>query len=197
MGRNICSKPRRIGSFSVCAGTYSPKSSDCRSTILIISLRAKSYPGSPMTPSPFGICMCRCWRTFLQVRSILSALLRLFSYWIIAWLSSHCRLFRCLMAWIIVYRKYASTINHEIRERISAINGMINEAIQGMTIIRAFRRQKETTEEFEQLNEEYTHYQNKLLSLNSLTSHNLMNVVRNLFFFGLIWYVGRQFAECS
>ena len=101
-----------------------------------------------------------------------------------------------LVAWIIVYRKYASTINHEIRERISAINGMINEAIQGMTIIRAFRRQKETTEEFEILNEEYTHYQNKLLSLNSLTSHNLMNVVRNLFFFGLIWYVGRQLAEC-
>ena len=32
--------------------------------------------------------------------------------------------------------------------------------------------------------------ENKLLSLNSLTSHNLMNVVRNLFFFGLIWYVG-------
>ncbi|KRE58239.1 ABC transporter ATP-binding protein [Paenibacillus sp. Soil750] len=95
-----------------------------------------------------------------------------------------------LIAWIIVYRKYASTINHEIRERISSINGMINEAIQGMTIIRAFRRQKETIEEFEVLNEEYTHYQNKLLSLNSLTSHNLMNVVRNLFFFGLIWYVG-------
>ncbi|MDU0204522.1 ABC transporter ATP-binding protein [Paenibacillus sp. MAH-36] len=95
-----------------------------------------------------------------------------------------------LYVWIIVYRKYASYYNHEIRERIGSINGMINEAIQGMTIIQAFRRQKETTEEFEQLNEEYTHYQNKLLSLNSLTSHNLMNVVRNLFFFGLIWYVG-------
>lgn len=95
-----------------------------------------------------------------------------------------------LYVWIIVYRKYASHYNHEIRERIGSINGMINEAIQGMTIIQAFRRQKETTQEFEQLNHEYTHFQNKLLSLNSLTSHNLMNVVRNLFFFGLIWYVG-------
>ncbi|MDQ0903280.1 ATP-binding cassette subfamily B multidrug efflux pump [Paenibacillus sp. V4I7] len=95
-----------------------------------------------------------------------------------------------LYVWIIVYRKYASFYNHEIRERIGSINGMINEAIQGMAIIQAFRRQKETTQEFEQLNDEYTRYQNKLLSLNSLTSHNLMNVVRNLFFFGLIWYVG-------
>ncbi|WP_156396913.1 ABC transporter ATP-binding protein [Paenibacillus sp. Soil724D2] len=95
-----------------------------------------------------------------------------------------------LYVWIIVYRKYASFYNHEIRERIGSINGMINEAIQGMTIIQAFRRQKETIQEFEQLNDEYTRYQNKLLSLNSLTSHNLMNVVRNLFFFGLIWYVG-------
>ncbi|MBD0382016.1 ABC transporter ATP-binding protein [Paenibacillus sedimenti] len=95
-----------------------------------------------------------------------------------------------LYAWIIVYRKFASRYNHEIRERISSINGMINESIQGMTIIQAFRRQKETIQEFEQLNDEYTKYQNKMLSLNSITSHNLMNVVRNLFFFGLIWYVG-------
>ncbi|TXK83864.1 ABC transporter ATP-binding protein [Paenibacillus sp. N3.4] len=95
-----------------------------------------------------------------------------------------------LYVWIIVYRKYASRYNHIIREKIGSINGMINEAIQGMTIIQAFRRQKETIEEFDQLNEEYTNYQNKLLSLNSLMSHNLMNVVRNVFFFGLIWYVG-------
>ncbi|GFZ85350.1 putative multidrug resistance ABC transporter ATP-binding/permease protein YheH [Paenibacillus marchantiophytorum] len=95
-----------------------------------------------------------------------------------------------LYVWIVVYRKYASYFNHEIRERIGSINGIINESIQGMPIIQAFRRQKETIEEFEQLNDEYTSYQNKLLSLNSFTSHNLMNVVRNLFFFGLIWYVG-------
>ncbi|NEW07523.1 ABC transporter ATP-binding protein [Paenibacillus sp. SYP-B3998] len=95
-----------------------------------------------------------------------------------------------LYLWIVVYRKYASRYNHEIRERLSSINGMINESIQGMTIIQAFRRQKESIQEFEQLNDEYTSYQNKMLSLNSITSHNLMNVIRNLFFFGLIWYVG-------
>ena len=68
---------------------------------------------------------------------------------------------------------------------------MINEAIQGMTIIQCFSPAKgNDPKNSNNLNEEYTQYQNKLLSLNSLTSHNLMNVVRNLFFFGLIWYVG-------
>jgi ATP-binding cassette subfamily B multidrug efflux pump len=64
---------------------------------------------------------------------------------------------------------------------------MINESIQGMTIIQAFRRQKETTKEFEELNEHYYKYQNKLLSLNSITSHNLVNVVRNVLFIIVIW----------
>ncbi|UJF33546.1 ABC transporter ATP-binding protein [Paenibacillus hexagrammi] len=95
-----------------------------------------------------------------------------------------------LYVWIRVYRKFATRYNHEIRERLSSINGMINEAIQGMPIIQVFRRQQETQREFEQLNDEYTDYQNKMLSLNSFTSHNLMNVIRNVFFFALIWMVG-------
>ncbi|MCD1260061.1 ABC transporter ATP-binding protein [Paenibacillus athensensis] len=95
-----------------------------------------------------------------------------------------------LFAWVVLYRKYATRYNQEIRERVSQINGMLNEAIQGMPIIRAFRRQKETQREFDALNDEYTLYQNKMLSLNSITSHNLMNVIRNLFFFGLILLVG-------
>ncbi|MBM7702712.1 ABC transporter ATP-binding protein [Metabacillus iocasae] len=95
-----------------------------------------------------------------------------------------------LIVWMIVYRKYASKYNHVIRTRVSDINGMINESIQGMTIIQAFHRQKETMEEFKTLNDEHFTYQNKLLNLNSLTSHNLVNVFRNLSFVMLIWYFG-------
>ncbi|TXC89538.1 ABC transporter ATP-binding protein [Metabacillus litoralis] len=97
-----------------------------------------------------------------------------------------------IFIWIIVYRKMASKYNHLIRTRVSDINGMINESIQGMTIIRAFRRKKETLNEFEALNEEHFTYQNKLLSLNSLTSHNLVAVLRNIAFVVLIWYFGGQ-----
>ncbi|WP_209978083.1 ABC transporter ATP-binding protein [Paenibacillus eucommiae] len=95
-----------------------------------------------------------------------------------------------LYIWIKVYRKYASAFNREIRERLGSINGMINEAIQGMPIIQAFRRQKETIREFDELNQEHFSYQSKMLTLNSVTSHNLVQVFRNLFFFGLILMVG-------
>jgi ATP-binding cassette, subfamily B, multidrug efflux pump len=95
-----------------------------------------------------------------------------------------------LVVWIHFYRKYASKYNHVVRSRLSDINGMINESIQGMTIIQAFKRQKETTNEFEELNNEYFTYQNKLLNLNSMTSHNLVFVLRNLAFVTLIWYFG-------
>ena len=39
----------------------------------------------------------------------------------------------------------------------------------GMTIIQAFRREKQMEEEFEELNDEYYQYQNKLFKLDSAT----------------------------
>ena len=95
-----------------------------------------------------------------------------------------------LFIWIKVYRKYASQYNHKIRSRLSDINGTINESIQGMTIIQAFRRQNQSKMEFEALNDEHFSYQNKLLNLNALTSHNLVGVLRNMSFVALIWYFG-------
>ncbi|MGP4082357.1 ABC transporter ATP-binding protein [Pseudalkalibacillus sp. R45] len=95
-----------------------------------------------------------------------------------------------MFVWIIMYRKYASNYNHLIRQRLSDLNAMINESIQGMTIIQAFRRQKQTTDEFEKINEEYFTYRNKLLNLDALMSHNLVNLLRNVAFVTLIWYFG-------
>lgn len=95
-----------------------------------------------------------------------------------------------LALWIVVYRKFATKYNHVIRARLSDINGMLNESIQGMPIIRAFRRQRETKREFEELNEDHFRYQNKMLNLNSLTSHNLVNVIRNLSLAAVVWYFG-------
>ncbi|MEH7246712.1 ABC transporter ATP-binding protein [Neobacillus niacini] len=95
-----------------------------------------------------------------------------------------------LYGWIILYRKFASKYNRVIRSRNSDINATINESIGGMNIIQAFRREKETEMEFEKLNTEHFTYQNKLLSLNALTSHNLVGVLRNLVFVAFIWYFG-------
>jgi ATP-binding cassette, subfamily B, multidrug efflux pump len=95
-----------------------------------------------------------------------------------------------LVVWVILYRKYAVTINHQIRALLSDINAMINETIQGMPVIRAFNRQQRTLEEFEALNNRQYKNQTKLLGINAGTSHNLANVLRNVFFIALISYFG-------
>lgn len=92
-----------------------------------------------------------------------------------------------LYVWIVIYRKFAAKYNHVIRSRLSDINAMINESIQGMPIIQAFRKEKEMMAEFHEMNDDYFKYQNKLLSLNSITSHNLVNVLRNIVFISVIW----------
>jgi ATP-binding cassette subfamily B protein len=92
-----------------------------------------------------------------------------------------------LVVWIIIYRRIATKYNRVIRSKLSEINGMINESISGMPIIQAFRKQKQVKQEFDELNTDYYNHQNKLLNLNSITSHNLVNVIRNFLFLSVIW----------
>ncbi|EPY10482.1 ABC transporter ATP-binding protein [Paenibacillus alvei] len=93
-----------------------------------------------------------------------------------------------IVLWVILYRKFATRYNKIIRSRLSSINAMINESIQGMPVIRAFRRQRHTMDEFNAMNDEYFTYQNKMLNLNAFTSHNLVNVLRNIAFAVVLWY---------
>ncbi|KWW16974.1 MULTISPECIES: ABC transporter ATP-binding protein [Peribacillus] len=95
-----------------------------------------------------------------------------------------------IVIWTKVYRKFASKYNHIIRERISDINGMINESISGMSIIQAFGREKETKQSFEDLNREHYSYQNKMLHLNSLTGGNLIGVIKVSALIAFVWYFG-------
>lgn len=91
-----------------------------------------------------------------------------------------------LAVWVYVYRKYAQKYNRILRGKLSEINGTINESIQGMTIIQAFRSEKKMGAEFDKLTGQYFKYQNKMLTLNALTTHNLLNVVRNAFYIVVI-----------
>jgi ATP-binding cassette subfamily B protein len=95
-----------------------------------------------------------------------------------------------LVVWVLVYRRFAATYNQVIRTKISEINGMINESIQGMRIIRLFRRQEASAQHFVKLNDEHYQYQNKLLNLDSLTSHNLSHALKNVTLVAVIWYFG-------
>lgn len=97
--------------------------------------------------------------------------------------------------WMIGYRKYASKYNHIVRTKIADLNGMLNESIQGMTIIQAFKREKQMEREFEEMNQEHYHYQRKLLTLDSATAFNLVSVLRSVMFVMFIWYFGSQSME--
>lgn len=102
----------------------------------------------------------------------------------------------CLLAipliyiWMRLYKIYGSKFNQVIRSTNSKINGNINESIQGMPIIQAFSREKQTKKEFEILNTRHFTYQRKLLKLNALTSHNLVTFFRNMTFVVFIWHFG-------
>ena len=94
--------------------------------------------------------------------------------------------------WMILYRKIASRYNHVIRAKIADINAMINESINGMPIIQAFRREKQMSEEFNEMNDEHYEYNRKLLVLDSATSHNLVHTIRLIMFAIFIIYFGTQ-----
>lgn len=92
--------------------------------------------------------------------------------------------------WVWLYRRYAVEVNHKIRTLLSDINATINETLQGIPVIRAFNRQDRTLDEFSKVNGEFYKHQTKLLTINSATSHNLANVLRNIFLISLISYFG-------
>nr|WP_106781000.1 ABC transporter ATP-binding protein [Lysinibacillus timonensis] len=94
--------------------------------------------------------------------------------------------------WMIGYRKFASRYNYVIRTKIADINAMINESIQGMPIIQAFRREAQMKKEFAEMNNMHFEYQRKLLLLDAGTSYNLVNVLRLIVLTIFIYYFGMQ-----
>jgi ATP-binding cassette subfamily B protein len=75
---------------------------------------------------------------------------------------------------------------------VGEINGVINESIQGMQVVKAFRGERKMEAEFEAINTRLFTFRNKLLSLNSWTGYNLVGVIRNIALVALIWYYGGE-----
>ncbi|MGN1401404.1 MAG: ABC transporter ATP-binding protein [Bacillus sp. (in: firmicutes)] len=95
-----------------------------------------------------------------------------------------------LGVWAYIYRKYASRYNQVMQSKNSDINGVINESIEGLAIIQAFRRESMIKEEFGQLNEDYFRTQRKMIRLNAMTSFNLVSMLKNIAFVSFIVYFG-------
>ena len=97
-----------------------------------------------------------------------------------------------LMLFMKFYKTYAGKYNDVIRTVNSDINASINESIQTMPIIQAFRRANDRADEFEQLNDKHYRYQKKMVALSALTSYNLVNVLRGIAFLSFIWFFGNH-----
>lgn len=90
------------------------------------------------------------------------------------------------------YRRKAGEYNDAIRRKISEINAMLNESIQGMRIIQAFGRQQRIAEEFEAINEANYQEERKLLLLESILTHNIVNVIKIFLFAAMLYYFGMK-----
>lgn len=98
-----------------------------------------------------------------------------------------------ILIWARLYHKYAAKYNKIIRIKIADINAMINESIQGMTIIQAFQREKQMSREFDELNDSHYEYNRKLLVLDSATSFNLIGVLKIfVLLFFVIYFVNSE-----
>ena len=98
-----------------------------------------------------------------------------------------------LFFWLMLYRKISDKYNHIVRERNSDMNAMLNESINGMTIIQAFNQEAKIQQEYDELNKEYLKNYERIIKLDSLTSHNLMGIIRSAVFLIMIYIFGQSF----
>ena len=93
------------------------------------------------------------------------------------------------------YNEKARKFNNVIRSKISELNGLINEAVQGISIIRAYNNEDNLKEEFDRSNTEKKDERFKLLILNSLTSYTIIGAFKNMVFTVMIYYFGSRMLK--
>lgn len=85
-----------------------------------------------------------------------------------------------IFLWVYLYRKASTKHNNIKRERNSDINAMINESINGMEIIQAFNREESVLTDFNKINDEFYDSSMKIVKINSMTNHNLIETLRSI-----------------
>lgn len=104
-------------------------------------------------------------------------------------------LFCCLTVPILVllvffYQKYSSRYYAIIRSRLSDMNAMINEMIQNMSIVQAFRREDGVQKEFADVNEAYFKVRLKEINLESFLLRPAVDLIWKVSLTLIIWYFG-------
>lgn len=104
-------------------------------------------------------------------------------------------LFCCLTVPILVllvffYQRYSSRYYAIIRARLSDMNAMINEMIQNMSIVQAFRREAGVQKEFADVNEAYFKVRLKEINLESFLLRPAVDLIWKVSLTLIIWYFG-------
>lgn len=101
------------------------------------------------------------------------------------------------VAIMTVHLKFAKKYIAVMRARLSDMNAMLNETIHVMPIIQAFRKEKDTVNEFNVMNDDRYVNQVKQFRLFSLSSRNITGLIGSLFTAIVIWYFGGQSLQTA
>ncbi len=104
-------------------------------------------------------------------------------------------LFCCLTVPVLVllvffYQKYSSRYYAIIRARLGDMNATINEMIQNMSIVQAFRREAGVQKEFADVNEAYFKVRLKEINLESFLLRPAVDLIWKVSLTLIIWYFG-------
>ena len=89
-----------------------------------------------------------------------------------------------------LYRKKSIKVIEKNRSLLSDINSKLSENIEGIRIIQAFNQEKRLQEEFDEINQEYLVYANRLVALDSLFLRPAMSLLKLLGYAVLMAYFG-------
>ena len=129
--------------------------------------------------------------TFVQILIIVLKII--FSYIVLFYVDVRFGLFMLALFPIMfivlkIYNKLSIDSIKGYRRKFSQSNGIINENYQNLEIIKAFNKEKESIEDWNNHNEERYKYWKKLNLVDSLLLHNITGVFRIVIFIGIVYY---------
>ncbi len=129
--------------------------------------------------------------TFVQILIIVLKII--FSYIVLFYVDVRFGLFMLTLFPVMfivlkIYNKLSIDSIKGYRRKFSQSNGIINENYQNLEIIKAFNKEKESIEDWNNHNEERYKYWKKLNLVDSLLLHNITGVFRIVIFIGIVYY---------
>ncbi|WP_261816946.1 ABC transporter ATP-binding protein [Vibrio gallicus] len=100
-----------------------------------------------------------------------------------------------LLVTMHIYRKISMSVFDGIRIQVSNINGQINESLQGMDLIQAFRKQKAFQAKFEKENDKWFAFRRKSIAIDSLMLLPLTRLIGTLTAAGIVaWFANASLS---